>query len=259
MRPKLSSTKRPSRIILSCARQGTRWLFFGVTVLPCRNNWHGPWAGPAQRTGCWQPSLILTAYHGRLAKARQLTDGAVRSARQDDIPEAAAEWRVNEALREADIGNAVRARQSAEEALALSTGPDVELRAALALARAGDAIRAQKLVDNFNREFPLNTMMQNYWLPSIRAAVELEKNEPAKAIELLKAALPYELGSTSKIAFSGYLYPAYIRGQAYLRAGQWQQAAAEFQFARPPGNRAKFCARCIGASTARARAGIDGR
>ena len=169
------------------------------------------------------------AYYGRLAKARQLTDGAVRSARQDDIPEAAAEWRVNEALREADIGNAVRARQSAEEALALSTGPDVELRAALALARAGDAIRAQKLVDNLNREFPLNTMMQNYWLPSIRAAVELEKNEPAKAIELLKAALPYELGSTSKIAFSGYLYPAYIRGQAYLRAGQGQQAAAEFQ------------------------------
>jgi eukaryotic-like serine/threonine-protein kinase len=173
------------------------------------------------------------AYYGRLAKARQLSEGAVQSARHAEVPETAAEWRANEALREAELGNAVRARQSAAEALALSTGPDVEVNAALALASAGGAggaARAQKLVDKLNREFPLNTVIQNYSLPSIRAAIELEKNDPAKAIELLRAAVPYDLGSTSKsVAFYGYLYPVYIRGEAYLKAGQGQQAAAEFQ------------------------------
>ncbi len=169
------------------------------------------------------------AYHGRLAKARQTSAAAVQSARHAEVPERAAEWRANEALREIENGNAVRARQSAAQALALSSGLDVELTAALALARAGDVTQAQRLIDNLNREFPVNTIIQNYWIPSIKAAIELEKNDPAKAIELLKAATPYELGSTSKVVFSGYLYPVYIRGQAYLKTGQGQQAAAEFQ------------------------------
>jgi tetratricopeptide (TPR) repeat protein len=133
-------------------------------------------------------------------------------------------------LREAEIGNAARARQNAEKALALSTGLDVEVNAALALASAGDAAPARKLVDKLNREFPLDTMIQNYCIPSIRAAIELEKNNPLKAIELLNATMQYDLGGTSKsVAFYGYLYPVYIRGLAYLKAGQGQQAAAEFQ------------------------------
>jgi tetratricopeptide (TPR) repeat protein len=154
----------------------------------------------------------------------------VHSARRAEVLETAAEWRTNDALREAEIGNAARARQSATEALALSTGPDVELQAALALARAGETTRAQKLVDKLNREFPLDTLMQDYWLPSVQAAIELEKNDPAKAIDLLNTAIPYELGSTSKsVAFYGHLYPVYIGGLARLRAGQGQQAVAEFQ------------------------------
>ncbi len=170
------------------------------------------------------------AYYGRLAKARQLSQETVDLATHVEAPQRAAEWRANEALREAAIGNAVRARQDAAGALTLSTGPDVELKAALALASAGDTARAQRLVDKLNHDFPLHTLIQNYWLPSIQAAIELEKNDPDKAIEWLKVAMPYELGSTSEgVAFWGYLYPAYIRGLAYLQAGQGQPATAEFQ------------------------------
>lgn len=67
--------------------------------------------------------------------------------------------------------------------------------------------------------------MQGYSLPTIRAAMELENNDPARAIEILRATAPYEMGNAS----FKYLYPAYIRGEAYLKAGQGRQAAAEFQ------------------------------
>src|SRR5208337_2803164 len=88
-----------------------------------------------------------------------------------------------------------------------------------------DVAQAQKLVGQLDREFPLDTIMQGYSLPTIRAAIELTKNNPGKAIEVLQAATPYEMGG---ISFQ-WLYPAYVRGQAYLKAGQGQQAAAEFQ------------------------------
>lgn len=174
------------------------------------------------------------AYYGRLAKASRLSEEAVQSAKHAKTEEAAAQWRTNEALREAEIGNSVLARQYAAEALALSTQPGVQVKAALALARAGDAARAQKLVDKLNPEFPLDILIQNYWLPTVRAAIELEKLNPNEAIDVLKLAAPYELGTTALgtspgVAAFGSLYPVYIRGQAYLQAGQGQQAAAEFQ------------------------------
>jgi DNA-binding winged helix-turn-helix (wHTH) protein/tetratricopeptide (TPR) repeat protein len=170
------------------------------------------------------------AYYGRIAKARQLSEAAVQSAERAEVREAAAKWRANEALREADIGNSVLARRRAAEALALNTEPEVEVKAALALARAGDVARAQRLVDKLNQDFPLDTMMQNYWLPAIRAAIELGKSNPSDAVDILNVATSYELGSTFPgVAAFGSLYPAYLRGQAYLETGQAQQAAAEFQ------------------------------
>jgi serine/threonine protein kinase/Flp pilus assembly protein TadD len=175
------------------------------------------------------------AYHGRLAKARQLSEEAVQSARRAELLETAASWRANEALREAEIGNAVGARQRTVEALGLRSGPDVEVKAALALARAGGAARARSLVDKLDREFPQDTRIQSYWLPTIRAAIELGKPNSDKAIGTLRVVMPYDLGSAAMdnaspgILVFGNLYPVYIRGLAYLKAGQDQLATAEFQ------------------------------
>src|SRR5262249_23815134 len=54
---------------------------------------------------------------------------------------------------------------------------------------------------------------------------------PGKALELLRVAAPYELGTppSSALAFYGSLYPVYVRGLAYLAAHQGGEAAAEFQ------------------------------
>ena len=118
----------------------------------------------------------------------------------------------------------------AADALALSPGKVVEAAAALALARAGNPAQSQMLVDKLNQEFPLDTMVQNYSLPTIRAAIDLQNGNPRKAVETLQVTGPYELGNASPdYAVFGNLFPVYLRGQAYLQDGQARQAAAEFQ------------------------------
>src|ERR1035437_6451749 len=113
-------------------------------------------------------------------------------------------------MREAEVGNLIQARAIAADDLAMSNGSVVELQGALALARAGQSAQAEKIVAKLDAAFPRSTMVQNYWLPTIRAAIELQKNNPNKAIELLEQTIPYELGNW----YLGHLYPAYLRGEA---------------------------------------------
>jgi len=161
------------------------------------------------------------AYYGRLQKARELSRRAADTARRNGNKESAALEQVDTAEWEAYFGNAAQARQVANGALALSPGRDVQLSAARVLATAGDAAQTQMLVDKLNKEFPRYTMIQGCWLPTIRAEMELNRGNAAKAIKLLQATSPYELG--------GRLYPAYARGLAYLRLRQGGAAITEFQ------------------------------
>jgi tetratricopeptide (TPR) repeat protein len=168
------------------------------------------------------------AYHGRLRKARELSQRAVEAAKHNDSRESAAVWQANAALREAEFGNAAQARKAVEESLALSSGRDIRLVAALTLARAGENAQAQKLADRISQESPLDTLVQAYWFPTIRAEIELNGGNARQALELLQAASTYELGAPIPFQL-GTLYPVYVRGRAYLKAGQGQQAQAEFQ------------------------------
>ncbi len=173
---------------------------------------------------------------GRLQKSRQLSAQAEDSAKRNDSKETAAFWQGNEALREAEFGNNAEALKQAREALALAPGRDVKVEAALALARAGDITAAQKIADSLNQEFPLDTLIQNYWVPTVEAAIELQRHEPVKAIGILHPSVPYELADPPPFS-AGTMYPVYLRGQAYLAAGNsagnaaanGAQAAAEFQ------------------------------
>jgi len=169
------------------------------------------------------------AYYGRLAKARDYSQRAVESARRNNAKETAALWRANEALREAEFGNAARARQGATDALALSAGRDVQVLSALALARAGDVGQSEKLAEKLNREYPLDTTIQGYWLPTVRAALQLDRGNSQRAIEMLQRASSYESAEPLPFQYFGSIYPAYVRGETYQKAGRGLQAAAEFQ------------------------------
>jgi serine/threonine protein kinase/tetratricopeptide (TPR) repeat protein len=165
-------------------------------------------------------------YYGHAVKARQLWQQAVASVDLVNARETAAGWRAREALVEAELGNGIRARQLAAEALALSSGRDVKAMVALTLARAGDTAGALKLVDQLNRDFPRDTLLQSYELPLVQASVELQRHHSRKTIDILLRTTPYEQALTS--LFPTY-FPPYVRGQAYLQGGQSQQATAEFQ------------------------------
>ncbi len=170
------------------------------------------------------------AYYGHLRSAGEFCRRAVRSARNAGREESAAQWRARQALAEVETGNAVAARQMAAGALALSPGKVVVTAAALALARAGNSTESLTLAGKLNQQFPLDTMVQNYSLPTIQAAIDLQNSNPRKAIETLNETAPYELGNASPdYAVFGNLLPVYLRGQAYLQDGQARQAAAEFQ------------------------------
>lgn len=168
------------------------------------------------------------AYFGRLSKARELSRHAADSARHANAKETAALWTANAALWEAECGNAALGRGQATEALGLASGRDVEVLSALGLARAGESSQAQKLADKLRTEFPLNTLFQSYWLPSIYAAIAINAGNPTKAIEILRATTSFELGAPAPMKV-GTMYPVYLRGQAYLLASQGREAAAEFQ------------------------------
>jgi eukaryotic-like serine/threonine-protein kinase len=170
------------------------------------------------------------AYYGHLSKARDASRRAEDSARKNGANETAAFWRAYGAVHEAEAGNVEEARRQAESALVMAPGRDVRVLAALALARSGESERAQRLAESLNLEYPLDTLMQHYTLPTIRATVALNKGDAKQALEILETASGYEVTVPQVFANTEPVpYPMYIRGLAYLKAGQAAKAADEFQ------------------------------
>ncbi len=165
------------------------------------------------------------AYSGHSREAWALTQKAVEGGRRDNGNEAAAISIANAALREAEFNNSARALEIANSALRLAPSRTVKTLVAVTLGRSGFTKRAQTLVDELAKNNPANTLLNFFWLPTIRASIELGRNRPAQAIQLLQVAAAYELGGYPLTT----IYPVYVRGEAYLRLGQGSKAASEFQ------------------------------
>jgi len=168
------------------------------------------------------------AYSGKLGAARELYPRAIGSAEDAGQKETAAGFMADLGFTEALFGNSADGRRDAEKALAESTGKDVEATVALAYAVAGDTVHAQSLANDLAKRFPEDTIVQFNYLPAIRAQIALGLRDTAKAVQLLDAATPYELGSPASLSELA-LYPAYVRGLAYLAAHNGSAATVEFQ------------------------------
>jgi tetratricopeptide (TPR) repeat protein len=170
------------------------------------------------------------AYGGCLIKARELTKRAVDSAVRADSKESGAIWQANAALRQAAYGNTTESRQTAAGALRLApTSQGVESEVALAFAMAGDMARAESMAQDLGKRHPVDTQMQALWLPAIEAQLALDRKNPTAALTDLQDGSAIELGNISFVTNLSCLYHVYVRGEAYLAAGQGSPAAAEFQ------------------------------
>ena len=174
---------------------------------------------------------FVLAYTGHVREARKLSLQAGELARQAGHRERAALFETGATLREAFIGNGPAARQRASVALEVVRDREVEYGNALALALAGNSSQAQTLADDLEKHYPEDTSVKFSYLPVLRATLALNHHQASKAIELLQGATAYELGTprSNLQGFFGALYPVYVRGEAYLAAGQGAEAVAEFQ------------------------------
>jgi eukaryotic-like serine/threonine-protein kinase len=166
------------------------------------------------------------AYYGRFRKARALYKSAAETAQKAGLADDIVDFHLEFAAQEVEVGNASNARTLIATSL---TGPQnllQKVRLALVLARLGDVTQAQHMAEEIDKAFPTDTLIQNYCLPAIYAAVDLQKNEPGAAIEVLRAAQPYDLAYPNQF---NSLTPAYLRGIAYQKLGNGHLAAAEFQ------------------------------
>jgi len=168
------------------------------------------------------------ADYGHLEQADDLSRVAAKLIEHDGNKEAAADCLAQAALREAEVGNSKRAQAFLSPSQKLSDGPETLTLAALVVARLGDLKHAEALSAELDKQWPAGTFIQRYWLPIIRAEIDIQQGRSSKAIDDLAVATPLELAGPSALPVAT-IYPAYVRGQAYLAAGDGKRASAEFQ------------------------------
>jgi tetratricopeptide (TPR) repeat protein len=166
-----------------------------------------------------------------MAEARELYRRAIGLARQHMPKEVVSYLTSLEALTEAHVGNYAEGRKKATAALALARDDrNTIITVALTFALSGAVDEAQALADELAERFPTHTLLNAVWLPTVRAAIEIESGNLARALEVLQAAIPYELGASFAGGEPGGLHPPFCaRGEALLRMGRAVKAVTEFQ------------------------------
>jgi len=166
---------------------------------------------------------LIEIQQGRFRSAERLRlQPSLRTSKDSN-----ADWRVVlSALENAEVGRYGQARRYEVKATRVKLDWGDRVALALALARSGQTAEADRLADQISEERPEDTVVQHYFIPTIRAAIKLQQRDPASAIDLLRGAAEHDLAFT--LSFN-YLYPAYIRGLAYLELRDGRSAAAQFQ------------------------------
>jgi len=168
----------------------------------------------------------IEGFYGRSRNAHRLAQMAIDSSMKAGLVSDAAAFESFDALRDAETGNLRQSQAFVTDAVRKSRDRDVLTLAALTFARAGNAKHSRELVEELNQLFPNDLTLQGFSLPTIRAAIKLEENDPAAAIGILQPVAPYDLAIGDGF---DHAYPAYLRGIAYLQLKKGDLAAAEFR------------------------------
>jgi len=162
----------------------------------------------------------LAAAHGQMRRAAELFKDAEDKELRLDLKEDALNDIESAATFTAIAGNRAPATSGADEAIKQSQTPTHEMNVADIYARAGMESKARQLVDEATKQRPLDSFIQSVSAPMVRATLEMNQGHGEKAVELMKAAEPYDGFNSESI---------YTRGSALLMAGRGADAAHEFQ------------------------------
>lgn len=163
---------------------------------------------------------------GKVSSARSSGAVALKAAQEHQQKELAGGIRAMQAWCDGHWGFDEKAKAGVSEALSLSNDRETRMTAMVISAMTGDAARAQKLADDSLRQYPRDLLVNQEWVPSVRAILALRRRQPDEAIQLLESATTYELGSAPD-GVDGL--PAFLRGQAYLAKHDGAKAAAEYR------------------------------
>ncbi|HSC28524.1 MAG TPA: protein kinase [Vicinamibacterales bacterium] len=184
---------------------------------------HYQWAqGRARSFDLTGARAQVLAYRGRMREARVLYARTVAEAAEGGFAEVSTGYAAQAALTEALYGNLPDAMHQARR-IPGQTSYAPRLRAAAALAIAGDPGGAELIVRQLRDSRPEDTLLQAVYLPVADAAVLLERGRSDRALEVLRRVVPYERGIVAA------LMPVYLRGVARFQSGAYEQAAAEFR------------------------------
>jgi serine/threonine protein kinase/tetratricopeptide (TPR) repeat protein len=185
------------------------------------------WAGQNPHAGMVMlGKALLLMYYGEFREARRSLDETTARIKANASGEDTADWYMTLAIQEALVGNVEAARRVATNSLGGRQERALTVDTALSFALTGEPAQARKLADSIDQKFPMDTLLHNYTLPVIRAGMQLRANNPSGAIETLRPALKYDLAYPPEF---NSLYPAYLRGLAFLKMGDGRNAAIEFQ------------------------------
>jgi eukaryotic-like serine/threonine-protein kinase len=164
--------------------------------------------------------IALADYQGQMKEARQLEARSEEMVRGMGFKEGAASGRAQQAVFEALYGFRAQALDDVNQAVKESTSKSVMGNVAATMAVLGEESRALKIINDLAAQYPNDTILQYVQVPLIKAAVEVKRNQPAKAVDLLDGAMVYARTD------SGVLF---VRGLAYVLAKQGKDAVETFQ------------------------------
>ena len=170
----------------------------------------------------------VLAFHGQLKKSHEQSRRAAASAREANETETSAGYLVNSALADALFGNQEEARKSVL-AFRRFDSRDLQYATALVLALIGETAKPQSLAENLAQSFPEDTTVRFNYLPTLSAQLALNRRSAGGAIESLQVTSSHELMIPSGPTINLVMLPVFVRGKAYLRAHQANEAAVEFQ------------------------------
>jgi predicted Zn-dependent protease len=167
----------------------------------------------------WQAQT--SAFAGQWRRSQDFSKSAGELATRSGTKEVAAQYLVESALRGAVLEQCSQTKAISTQATGLERTNLFLTRYALSQALCNDASQAQSLVDELSKQRPKDTLINSLWVSVISAAININRNNPADAVQLLERAKPYDA--------AGEFWPQYLRGLAYLKLKSGNEAVAEFQ------------------------------